>query len=85
MAEEDTNALLREIVNSQRSIEQRLSAIESSWLETWKKYETTDTAYRSELSEYQQERTGIAQARMLATVVRVAILVLLIYVAYRVS
>lgn len=85
MAEEDTNALLREVINSQRSIDQRLSAIESSWLEAWKKQETTDTTYRSELSEYQQERTGIAQTRMLATVVRVAILILLIYVAYRVS
>ena len=85
MAEEDTNALLREVVNSQRSIEQRFSAIESSWLETWKNYETTDTTYRSELSEYHQERTGIAHARMLATILRVAILVLLIYVAYRVS
>ena len=92
MNEKDTNVLLREIAERQSIIEQRLSAIETYQQETWnkydetcKKFESTDAAYRSELSEYQQERTSLALGRKLGPVVRIAMLLLVVYVAYRVT
>ena len=85
MNEQDTNVLLREIAERQSMIEQRLSAIEIYQQELYKKYESTDAAYRSELSEYQQERTSLALGRKLGPVVRIAMLLLVVYIAYRVS
>lgn len=85
MNEEDTGALLREVVERQRAMEQRLSAIEAVQAEIWKMYESSDAAYRTELSNYQKDRTGIADARVLAAVMRALMLLLLVYVAYRVS
>lgn len=85
MNEEETPSLLREIAERQKSLEQRLSAIELAQQETWKKYEASDSAYRAELSNYQKEGTVHALARALGTVVRILILFLLLYVAYRVS
>ena len=85
MNEEETHSLLREVAEHQQSIERRLSAIEVAQHETWKKYEASDAAYREELSNYQQERTGLALGRTLGAVVRLLILLLLVYIAYRVS
>ena len=88
MNEEDPHlrqSLLREIAAHQESIERRLAAIESAQLETWKKYEATDAAYRGELSTYKQERLDQALGRKVATAARGVILLLLLYVAYRIS
>jgi hypothetical protein len=83
--EEETRSLLREIAERQKSLEQRLSAIELAQQATWEKYEVTYSAYRAELSKYQKRGTVHALANVLGSVVRVLILFLLLYVAYRVS
>jgi len=83
--EEEASVLLRSIADRQASIDQRLSAIEATHQEACKKYEASDAAYRTELSNYRQENSNLASSRTVAMVVRFAVLLLLVYVAYRVS
>jgi hypothetical protein len=83
--EEETQSLLREVAERQKSLEQRLSAIELAQQATWEKYEASDSAYRAELSKYQKRGTVHALASVVGSVVRALILFLLFYVAYRVS
>ena len=89
MNEDETSSaqllLLRELSERQESIDRRLSAIEAAHLETWRKYEAADAGYRSELSGYKQELVAHALGRNLSAAARIVILLLLLYVAYRVS
>jgi hypothetical protein len=89
MNEEETSTaqllLLRELAERQESIERRLSAIEAAHLETWRKYDAADAGYRNELSGYKQELVTHALGRNLSAAARIVLLLLLLYVAYRVS
>lgn len=85
MTQEESLSLLRSVVERQQSIEQRLSAIEAAAHQTWKKYEESDTAYREELSNYRQEGHGLAVGRTVSFLFRLLMLLMLVYIAYRVS
>ncbi len=82
---ESSQALLRELMARQQSMEELLRSIESAHVETWSKYEASDKAYRSDLGRYYQELESHAKGRTLGAVLRIAILLVLLYVAYRVS
>jgi hypothetical protein len=76
---------LTEVATRLHVIEQRLTTLEAAQDAALKQYAVSDAAYREELSEYRAERGQFSRARSLAMVLRVVGVMLLVYIAYRVS
>jgi hypothetical protein len=76
---------LQELLRLQEAIDRRLSLIEGAYAETWQKYEESNAAYRAELAKYQQDLPAHVAGRRFAVAARASILVLLMYIAYRVT
>jgi hypothetical protein len=88
MSQEDASALLREVLERQKSIEQRLEQMQAAEQERAKVYAETDDLYRKEIAEYKQrvaQREKCEYCDAIQAAVRVLILLLLAYVAYRLS
>ena len=77
--------LLTEVAARLQTVEQRLASFEAAQDAALKQYGASDAAYRAELSTYHKEGNNISRARSLATVLRVVTVILLLYIAYRVS
>lgn len=82
---DEHSRLLSEVAARLQAVEQRLASTEAAQEAALKQYGESDAAYRNELSAYREERKHMSGAKLLATVLRVATVVLLLYVSYRVS
>ena len=81
----DEQSQLRSIADRLESIESRLSAIETAGHEALQSHKVTDAEYRKELSNYRDEDGKLAYGRAVALVARILVLLLVVYIAYRVS
>ena len=80
-----TDALLRELIDGQRAIQEQVRSMGSAQVETWSRYEAADKAYRQELANYYAEVRGHAIGRRLGLALRVLMLAVLVYIAWRVA
>jgi hypothetical protein len=79
--EEEGTTLLREIAERLKSVERRLDTMEAASQEASKAYETTDALYREKLAAYKDCKHCVP----VGVAVFSLILLLLIYISYRVS
>jgi len=82
MDSEELQGTLRKISESIDSLEKRFSMFESGQREWMEKAKATDAAYQKALSEYRLQ--GVAD-RAIAMVARVVGVLLVSYIAYKVS
>jgi hypothetical protein len=78
MSEEESNALLRELLERLKAVEQRLESQEGIEHEISTAYAKSQELYRRSLTEWKR-------GSVFSAVVRLLILLLLAYIAYRVS
>jgi len=78
MNDELSNVLLRELAERLKSVEQRLADMQAAKQEMSETYSKSQELYRQELTEYKKRAT-------FRTIARVLMLLLLAYIAYRVS
>jgi hypothetical protein len=81
MNDEQINALLRELAERLKSLEQRLADMQAAEQEMSKTYSKSHELYRQELTEYKKRNRGDT----FRTIARVLMLFFLAYIAYRVS
>ena len=79
---EATDSLQRESLERHKTGWAEIHALQ---LETSRKFDASDSAYREQLAKYHVKNSGLAAGRASAMIVRVLVLFLLVYIAYRVS
>ena len=85
MTDVDNKALLVEIAERQKAIQDELTGLASAQAAALDKYESSDNIYREQLERYDKEQAAGAAGRKLAIAVRLLAVLLLAFIAYRVA
>lgn len=85
MSADEDRELLADIAERQKSLRRELTAMAADHAQMFGSYSKNDADYREQLGRYTRDQEVLGLSRRISTVIQLISLILLAYIAYRVS